>query len=173
MRFLVLTVYFSLVFISCKDNCEQYKGYDIIIPDNIECLTTGADTISSKMRSSQYKYIVFVDSLKCSTCAIKQLPKWLNLVNYATRFPHKISVFFIFETKLELYDFNRKALLHADIYYPIFLDSLSRFRKANPSILNDKKVECIMVDSMNKVLFIGDILKNRQARMEFNNILKR
>lgn len=149
---------------------KRYVGEEINIPPELECVLMKGDTISVRMSESKYKYIIFFDSLSCSSCAIKQLPRWLNIVNYAADNPERLSLYFIFESKHEFVDFNRESLLLSDIYYPLFLDTSTFYRKANPEIV-DQKVNYLMVDSLNKIVFIGDVLRNKRLFREFNEIL--
>ena len=159
-----------LLFCSCQRNLNKYKGFKIEIPRGLECVATQDDTIAVGMCASNYKYIIFVDSLSCSSCSINQLPRWLSLVNYATDNPEQLSLYFIFESKKEFVDFNRKSLFHANIYYPLFLDTCTMFRSTNSYVVNGG-VNSFMIDSANRVVLVGDILKSKRVLREFNGIL--
>lgn len=140
------------------------------IPVQLECIVLDSDTIAYKMQGSKYKYLIFVDSASCSSCTIKQLPRWLNVVNYATKYPENLSLYFVFESKKEFIEYNRESLLRADIYYPLYLDTATYFRKTNPKIV-DNRVNHLMLDSLNRIVLIGDILKDKNVMRNFNNLL--
>jgi len=161
---------FLLLFCSCQRNMNKYNGLIVDIPSGLDCVAMQDDTIAVGMCRSNYKYIVFVDSLSCSSCSINQLPRWLSLVNYAADNPEQLSLYFIFESKKEFVDFNRESLFHANIYYPLFLDTCTMFRSANTYVVNGG-IKSLMIDSANRIVLVGDILRSKRVLREFNEIL--
>lgn len=164
---------FALSFLihSCKSDFE--KAYDslnnskIVIPSNMSVTCEGKDTIINNIWKSEFKLVVYKDSMSCTPCFIETLPQWENILNkYDSK---KLSILFILSpTKTKENDL-RLLLQFSDFKYPVILDFEKSFRSANLQIPENKLFHTFLLDKNNKVVLVGDPLNN----IEINNLFKK
>lgn len=133
MRYLKV-ILLILLFFSCKSNRNNDVSI-VRLPDGMQLLSGNYsktyDGIHSKVR-----LIAYYDSTSCSSCAIKNLYAWANMVDIVERNRDKASIVFIFAPRKK--DVNRIKMMLLDnmIDYPVYLDTAYVFRKYNNDIKN-------------------------------------
>lgn len=74
----------TLFFHSCEENnrkkeiaqiVKEWQGKEIIFPENTLFTIYGQDTLHYQMPESDYKILLYVDSVGCTSCKL-QLHKW-------------------------------------------------------------------------------------------------
>lgn len=83
----MISIYFLflLLFSSCKSEFEKeyslLKGSHIAFPNTLSMTFEGKDTIVNELFNSQYKLVVYKDSMSCTPCYIETLSKWNRILN--------------------------------------------------------------------------------------------
>lgn len=114
MIFLKTSSRFWLIFslmtflISCKENnhkqeitqiIQEWQGKEIVFPENIIFTQYGKDTIPFQISDSEYKVVIYVDSVGCTSCRL-QLHKWKELIEEVDSLSNEtVPVLFFFHPK--------------------------------------------------------------------------
>ena len=80
------------IFFSCKNEhkekekhisqlVNEWQGKQILFPENAIFTRYLTDTTDYQIPQSDYKILVYVDSIGCTSCKL-QLPKWKELIEY-------------------------------------------------------------------------------------------
>lgn len=160
----MISIYFLflLLFSSCKSEFEKeyslLKGSHIAFPNTLSMTFEGKDTIVNELFNSQYKLVVYKDSMSCTPCYIETLSKWNRILNKYNK--DVLAVFFILSPSEEEEEDFRLLLRYSDFKYPVLIDNEQMFLKLNKQIPNNKKLHTFLLNSNNDVIFIGNPLEN-------------
>lgn len=148
-----------------KEDFIAIESEPIKIPlSKMERLYSDNDTIHYCNQKSKYKLIHFIDSTKCSVCAIDIFFHWNHFIN--ADYNKRVDFIFIVEPNMEHIDDIVFAIQSCGLQRPVFVDKKKQFRLFNPQIANRPQYDCFLLDSNNKVIFIGNplIFKNIQEQ---------
>ncbi|WP_130893439.1 hypothetical protein [Paraprevotella xylaniphila] len=154
------------------DKMLQIKSKQIKMPLNsMFCIKSSIEQIA--MQKKQLKLIVYLDSVNCSTCTLRNMYVWHDLMNKAKTYKESLYFYFILhplqsENKESLY-LTAKGL-HFPV--PIYIDTLNCFSKENPHIPNDPLMHTFLLDDQNNVILVGDPTKNPRIEEMFWRIVK-
>jgi hypothetical protein len=160
----LLFIFLLLIVFSCKNKriiearqiVSKFTGKEILIPNDIRCTVMGKDTTAyecENLMNTQYKILLYVDSLECSSCRLK-LSLWKTLILESDSLFHgNLSFMFFFQpkNKREFYFLLRKE----QFYYPIFLDMENNINRLN-HFPTQPEYQCFLLDKANKVQMIGN-----------------
>ncbi len=169
LNFFTLLIVSCILFLSCEENVKkeiakivtEWQDKEIIFPENVVFTRYGQDTIQYEMPESDYKILLYVDSVGCTSCKL-QLHKWgefITEVDSLTSGSVPVLFFFHPKDKREL-----TYLLKRDgITVPVCLDEHDRLNTINrfPS-RND--LQCFLLDKTNRVVYIGNPIHNTRIR---------
>ena len=165
MRKLVFILFSSLFLFSCSDDkkhdievlVKEWNNKEIRFPENPVFTRYVTDTVSYKIPKTDYKVVVFVDSVGCISCKL-QLPKWKEFMHGVDSLSDgNVPFIFFFQTKdvRELrYTLRRDSFLH-----PVCIDMEDRFYKLN-RFPGEMMFQAFLVDSENRVKVIGNPIHN-------------
>ena len=130
-------------------------GKEIFFPEGITCTSMGKDTICVDLYGDNYKILLFVDSMGCTSCRLN-LVDWRKLISESdTSFIRKPEYVFIFQPKKngnqELYTILRSS----GFRYPVFIDKDNEFNKNN-KFLSNPEFQCFLLDKDNKIVMVGN-----------------
>lgn len=160
----MISIYFLflLLFSSCKSEFEKeyslLKGSHIAFPNTLSMTFEGKDTIVNELFNSQYKLVVYKDSMSCTPYYIETLSKWNRILNKYNK--DVLAIFFILSPSEEEEEDFRLLLRYSDFKYPVLIDNEQMFLKLNKQIPNNKKLHTFLLNSNNDVIFIGNPLEN-------------
>ena len=161
IRVLVLVI-ISILLVSCNSDklstsdYESLKNSQISFPKSLE--ECGSDSVIS---SSPYKLLVFRDSLVCTPCYIKSLDEWKEFMSAIK--PNRLDLVFVLSPKHDEY-ISVKSVLHGHKYeWTVYIDKSNSFWKSNPQIPEDEIYHCMLLDKQNKVVVIGNPMKNEKV----------
>ena len=123
-----------------------------------------------KEKNSDLKFIVYVDTEKCSNCEIDKLGEW-NSIYRKTNEITNVDFFFIISANPE----NKERII--DKYYTnkflhdVYIDSIGCFKRNNPFIKNEL-FHTFLIDSNNHLLYVGNPNRNLKAENALMEILK-
>ena len=174
MKKCLLGMLLFLLVVSCQSGQTELRqlmrwwiGKEIqFVP--MEAKAEGRDTCWTDWKTSQFKILHYVDTAGCTSCRLRLYDWGRFMDSMAVQYP-EMTVLFV----LSLKDYEEfEYIARVDHFnWPVIydkerrLDSLNHF-PANPAF------QTFLLDVDNKVLAIGDPVKNRAVRKLYNRILE-
>lgn len=142
---------------------KSFAGSAITVPKGLKIKCGGVDTTFQYTQiQTLAKMIVWHDNMACSSCRMKKIDEWNNIVAYSRDSIIGFEPLFIFSpNKDNLYNFELEINI-ADFDYPILVDYENSFYDVNPHIPQDNKFHVFLIDKNNKVVLIGNPLHNQK-----------
>lgn len=168
LNLIILSLLFSFLF-SCKEEkkdhitclVNEWQGKQILFPENLIFTHYLADTTDFRIPQSEYKVLVYVDSIGCTSCKL-QLHKWKELIEYIDSITTKdIPFLFFFHPK----DYKEIGyLLKRDGFEcPVCIDMDDRLNKLN-HFPADMTFQTFLLDKENKVTVLGNPVHNTAVK---------
>lgn len=165
----ILIITFLSVLSACQDKNKQeitqiikeWQGKEIVFPENPTFTQFGQDTVPYQIPESEYKLLLYVDSVGCTSC-ILQLHKWKSLIEEVDSISNgTVPVLFFFHPK----DTREISYLlkRDDITIPVCIDKEDRFNTMN-NFPNNQSFQCFLLDKDNKVILIGNPVHNTRIK---------
>lgn len=156
------------IFFSCKSEqkekekqiaelVNEWQGKEIKFPDNLIFTRYLTDTTDFQIPQSEYKVLVYVDSIGCTSCKL-QLHKWIELIEYTDSATQgKVPFLFFFHPK----DTKEiRYLLKCDGFdRPVCIDLDDRLNKLN-KFPADMTFQTFLLDKNNKIVVLGNPVHN-------------
>lgn len=136
---------------------KEWNNKEIRFPDNPVFTRFVTDTVPYRIPKTDYKVVVFVDSVGCISCKL-QLPKWKEFMHEVDSLSDgNVPFVFFFQTKdvREL----RYILRRDNFPYPVCIDTEDSFYKLN-RFPGEMMFQAFLVDSENRVKVIGNPIHN-------------
>ena len=159
----------SILLLSCKEDPQkeiakivtEWQDKEIIFPENMVFTQYGQDTIQYEMPESDYKILLYVDSVGCTGCKL-QLHKWSEFIAEVDSLTSgNVPVLFFFHPKDKR---ELTYLLKRDgITVPVCLDENDRLNSIN-SFPSRDDFQCFLLNKDNKVVYIGNPIHNIRIR---------
>lgn len=174
MRYLKLFV--VVIFLSsCKnksmiEQVTEFKKFPIIINVDSMYEISRRESVSIT-KEFKYVFVMYVDSLSCSMCVLKEMNKWELYMDSLSE--HKCVFYPIFSPKRQdkaEFEYKVKAL---NISFPIYVDTAAIFERTNPKIKNMRSFNTFMLDDGGNVLIIGNPTKNKRIEELVDRFLKK
>ena len=140
---------------------KEWNNKEIRFPDNPVFTRFVTDTVPYRIPKSDYKVVVFVDSVGCISCKL-QLPRWKDFMHEVDSLSDgNVPFVFFFQTKdvREL----RYILRRDNFSHPVCIDTEDSFNKLNrfPDVMT---FQTFLVDSGNRVKVIGNPIHNLSVK---------
>ena len=144
-----------------EEMVKSWQEKEIIFPEGLIFTKHGKDTIGYNIPASEYKIILYVDSVGCTECKL-QLHKWKEFITEVDSLTNgAVPVLFFFYPK-DLREIS--FLLRRDsIHIPVCIDKQNRMNRIN-HFPSHQMYQCFLVDKENKVIYIGNPVHNRKIR---------
>lgn len=136
---------------------KEWNNKEIRFPDNPVFTRYATDTVPYKIPKTDYKVVVFVDSVGCISCKL-QLPKWKEFMHEVDSLSDgNVPFVFFFQTKdvREL----RYILRRDNFSHPVCIDTEDSFYRLN-RFPGEMMFQAFLVDSENRVKVIGNPIHN-------------
>lgn len=162
--YLLLLCAFILLVTSCKETekeritrlVKEWQGKEVLFPEK-PVFTLLSDTIDWQIPDSEYKVLVYVDSIGCVSCKL-QLLKWRELIEEVNKHTEEAVPFlFFFHAKQPrdlIYTMKRDQF-----NYPVCLDTHDELNKLN-KFPSDRTFQTFLLGKDNKVVVIGNPVDN-------------
>ena len=171
-----VSILFSFLFIlSCTDGrnkierqVNEWTNKEILFPGNPVFTSMVKDTVPYRIPKTDYKVVVFVDSVGCISCKL-QLPKWKEFMHEVDSLSDgNVPFVFFFQTKdvREL----RYILRRDNFSHPVCIDTEDSFYKLN-RFPGEMMFQTFLVDSENRVKVIGNPIHNLSVKDLYLNEL--
>lgn len=161
----LLLLFLFILTSSCKESekeklsrlVKEWQGKEIVFPEKSVFTVFGKDTVDYVIPDSEYKVLVYVDSLGCTSCKL-QLHKWKELIAYTDSLTGgSVPYLFFFQSKddnelhyiLKRDNFNR----------PVCFDRNNQLNELN-NFPADITFQTFLLDKNNKVLALGNPIHN-------------
>ena len=162
---LLLTIFLS----ACQDKqkeiitllVKEWQGKQILFPENMVFTRFASDTTNFVIPTSDYKVLVFVDSIGCTSCKL-QLSRWKEFIRYTDSISQKnipFLFFFQFDDKWEIHS----LLIRENFDKPICLDRSDSLNQLN-HFPKDIRFQVFLLDKNNKVVVIGNPVHNPNVK---------
>ena len=152
-------------FFSCKETekqrivrlLEEWENKEIIFPDSCYFTKYGKDTVGFPLNKSDYKIIMYVDSIGCVDCKMQlELWKWfIDDLDSITTGKVPVGFFIHPEEKGDMQD----LLKDKSFDYPVCLDMNNELYALNV-FPNDIMFRTFLLDKENKVIAVGNPVHN-------------
>ncbi|MEA4808415.1 hypothetical protein SDC9_61985 [bioreactor metagenome] len=181
MKQILFTLILFSIFFSCQSEqkekekhiallVNEWQGKEIKFPKNLIFTRYLTDTIDFQIPQSEYKILVFVDSLGCTNCKL-QLSKWKEFIAILdSTTGGSVPVIFFFQSK----NFReiKYILKREEFDLPVIIDSNDELNNLN-HFPNDLHFQSHLLDKNNCVKVIGNPVHNLKVRdLYLNTITK-
>ena len=109
IRIVIMAITFGAIcFSACKDKrkdnitkiVKEWTGEKIRFPEGLICTSIERDTTCLDFHGGNFKILLYVDSLGCTSCHLQQLSAWKKTINkFDTIFTNPPEFIFIFQPK--------------------------------------------------------------------------
>ena len=137
----------------------------ISLPNNAVISVNGKDSLVTDYFESDYKMVVYADSVGCTSCGISKMHIWEPLMTYAETFKGELKFHFIFSTSKS--NNIRNALKNNSFCYPVLIDEKKEFEKINPHLPKNKSMHSFLLDKNNNVIMVGNPIQNKEIEKLF------
>lgn len=173
-----------ILLLSCDSGDNIKRQYEQLTSDTISlCLNQmmavsydGDDILQVKtncMSNCAKKMVVFADTSLCTTCYIKQMPNWYNLIDSVKRdYGASVEFCFIINVQKQKLDEILKTFEQVNFDYPCFLDTSCVFRRANKNIPDNNLFHNFLLDESNNVIMVGNPQTNKKINWLLFQYLK-
>ena len=162
---LLLTIFLS----ACQDKqkeiitllVKEWQGKQILFPENMVFTRFASDTTNFVIPTSDYKVLVFVDSIGCTSCKL-QLSRWKEFIRYTDSISQKnipFLFFFQFDDQWEIHS----LLIRENFDKPICLDRSDSLNQLN-HFPKDIRFQVFLLVKNNKVVVIGNPVHNPNVK---------
>ena len=170
MKPLDLIILLVTIFLSaCQDKqkeiitllVKEWQGKQILFPENMVFTRFASDTTNFVIPTSDYKVLVFVDSIGCTSCKL-QLSRWKEFIRYTDSISQKnipFLFFFQFDDQWEIHS----LLIRENFDKPICLDRSDSLNQLN-HFPKDIRFQVFLLDKNNKVVVIGNPVHNPNVK---------
>ena len=136
---------------------NEWQGREIIFPKNPVFTVFAKDTVSYSFADAEYKVMVYVDSIGCTSCKL-QLPRWKQFIHELDSVADKQVpvLFFVHPKKVK----DIQHTLRLDRFdHPVSIDIDDEINTLN-KFPSDMTFQSFLLDKENKVKVIGNPVHN-------------
>lgn len=164
--------------VSCKYNSKLseeillFQKKPIVLTKQSELIIGGQKKVIENETQRGLKYVIYKDSLECTSCSINKMYFWDEFIKYAKSYNGRLKYYFIY-SPLKKNCRNVEFLLkNINFDYPILLDSLGEFVKLNPHLPKNRALHTFLLDEDNNVILVGDPVYNKRIEKMFYKIVE-
>jgi len=174
---LSILVFVSLT-VSCHDNSKLseevalFRQRPVILTMHKGVMINGKENTIVDKNQQCLKYVVYNDSLDCTSCAINKMYLWNDFIEYAKPYNGRLKYFFIYSPSKKNCKNVEFILKNGNFNYPILLDTLNEFAKLNPHLPKNRVLHTFLLDDDNKVILVGNPLYNGKIEKMFYKIVE-
>lgn len=148
---------------------KRFVASAVVLPDDMERIYDRSISRFDLAGVSELKFIVYYDSLDCSSCAVAHLVDLLPL--YEKFEGSKVDVMTVFSPRSEEIEDIKVELMIADQQFPVYIDTNGSFARLNHDIPTDNRFDYFLIGGDGKPKFVGNPLVNEQLMAILDDIL--
>ena len=174
----LLTIGFCVAFAMTLSGCSGSKGgkamkkfysSEIVFPSSLERIE-GESGRHFDPNSPGVRFVVYVDSVQCSSCHLNRMPKYSEYAYLETLYPD-FQLVAIMWPNAESAPTMAADIAHRDFPFDVFLDKDGSFVAANPTIPSNRDAHCFLLDRDGHPIFTGDPVSTKGKGMLLHNTL--
>lgn len=158
-------------FAACTDKprtaVEELKAFEarpVALPlKEMACWQDGKNVAFAIPKEEHLKFVVYSDSLQCSSCNLKRLPVWENFLRKLRPYEGQVKAYFIFRPLSESLGAFGITMRTVSPPFPVFVDTADVFLQSNPHFPSDHTLHTFLIGRDNRVLVVGDPLTNERV----------
>ena len=158
-------------FSACTDKprtaVEELKAFEarpVALPlEEMACWQDGKNVAFAIPKEEHLKFVVYSDSLQCSSCNLKRLPVWENFLRKLRPYEGQVKAYFIFRPLSESLGAFGITMRTVSPPFPVFVDTADVFLRSNPHFPSDHTLHTFLIGRDNRVLVVGDPLTNERV----------
>jgi len=173
---LVFVLIVCEIFFSCSNSdiktkkiISEWSLKEIIFPKKITYKSLSQVIIGNNILNHQYKILVFVDSVGCTSCQLG-LIEWKAFIDHCERNFYDLGFLFVVQSR-NYSEFTEKLKLNR-FTYPIIYDSKDEFNRLN-QFPKENKYRTFLLNENNQVILIGSPIKNEKIWKLYIEIIQR
>ena len=164
------------LFQSCRESgqermerlLKQWHGKEILFPGSPTFTVYGEDTVEMPIPDGNYKIVHYLDSVGCTSCRI-DLVKWKGFIGFLDSVTgHSVPCLFFIHAKGKRE--VKMTLKEHRFDHPVCLDMENEFNRLN-GLPQNAVFQTLLLDKGNKVVAMGDPVKNPRVKELYLNIL--
>lgn len=145
-----------------RHKVELLRSHPIVLnTDSMRCLMDGCDTTMS-LRKDAMTFVVYTDSSICSTCRLKNIHFWDDILEKYTAYGDALQFCFIFAPNKEDMRSFELVISTYSPDCPVFVDTMGIFERDNRHIPKDEALHVFLLDKDGNVLLVGEPLGNKK-----------
>lgn len=169
-------IFVILLLFSCKESERErifrivsaWQGKEIIFPEKMTFTYFGKDTLNYTIPESEYKILVYIDSIGCTSCKLK-LDVWKNFIKQLDSTTHKDTPVLLFFHPKKVKEIQR-ILVDNEFDYPVCIDMNDSLNILN-GFLPYMALQVFLIDKENKVKVIGSPFHSDGVKKLYLDIL--
>ena len=155
--------------VSCSESREEavyrlvkeWTGKEIKFPERSVFTVQGKDTVDFTYQDADYKVLVYVDSVGCTSCKL-QLDRWKKVINEMTEETGKDIPFLFFFHPKDMKEL--RYLTRRDSFtYPVCFDEDDELNDLN-RFPSDMTFQTFLLDKDNKLVLVGNPVHNPKVK---------
>lgn len=155
-----------------KADMELLRSRPVVLnTDSMRCLVDGRDTAMS-LRQDAMTFVVYTDSSVCSTCRLKNIHLWDDILEEAKAYGDALQFCFIFAPKKEDMRSFELVISTYSPECPVFVDTTGIIERANRHIPKDEAMHAFLLDGDGDVLLVGSPLENKRVKELFHKVVR-
>ena len=140
---------------------KEWTGKEIKLPEHSVFTVQGKDTVDFTFREADYKVLVYVDSVGCTSCKL-QLDRWKKVMKEMTEETGQDIPFLFFFNPKDMKEL--RYLTRRDGFtYPVCFDEKDELNVLNHFPL-DMMFQTFLLDRDNKVVSVGNPVHNPKVK---------
>ena len=167
-KWLLLSAFLA-VCVSCRESrhnqmerlVQEWNGKEIRFPSHPVFTRFVTDTVPYRIPKTDYKVVVFVDSVGCISCKL-QLPKWKEFMHEVDSLCEGKVAFVFFFQSADVKEL-RYILRRDGFSLPVCIDTDDSFNSLN-HFPGEMMFQTFLVDSENRVKVIGNPIHNLSVK---------
>lgn len=168
------------VFCSCNNSSKiegNIEGMELdtikMELDSMICFYNDFDYKCVDYKNAEFKMVYYIDLPECSSCMLmKKSEEWERLLDIVKPYQNRLVPFFILRPHAFDVDAFRFAVKVSATTVPIYVDTANVFIRNNSKLSAIPMLHTFVVDEQNRVVLIGDPLRNLEIQQLLVNLLK-
>lgn len=164
----------TLLFITCVTMIACSKQNSIIsyiiFPDNIICCNNHYHK-DFNGTESDLKLLVYIDSIVCNECVLKNILVWHDVVDYIEKHSSIISFIYILSTKKNETEKILQFAQKDPLSYPLYVDTMNIFAEQNIAI-SKRGIYIALVNEKDSVILDGDPIANDDMWQQYKKLIE-
>ena len=182
MRLITYILSIMLLFLcwSCKESDDiketlisMQKNKICLSLDRMQCKFYANDTTLKNTNSTEFCFVVYIDSARCSPCTLDKIHQWNILIDeFKQRKEQKLEFIFIAAPKPSQIEDAYLSIEYCGLKNPIYVDTAYIFRENNKHIPSETRYHNFLINSKGEIMLVGNPLENKKIRNLLNKLTK-